>query len=113
VRAAFAAAALRAPSGVALDSQGDIYIADTGNQVVREISADGIQHTVAGTAGKAGAFGDGGPAVLAQLSSPMSVAVRPDGDVLIADTGNNLVRVLEGAVAAGPTRQIHVLAGNG
>jgi len=107
------AAALRAPSGVALDSQGDIYIADTGNQVVREISADGILHTVAGTAGKAGAFGDGGPAVLAQLSSPMSVAVRPDGDVLIADTGNNLVRVLEGAVAAGPTRQIHVLAGNG
>ena len=106
-------AALRAPSGIALDSQGDLYIADTGNQVVREISADGILHTVAGTPGKAGAFGDGGPAVLAQLSSPMSVAVRPDGDVLIADTGNNLVRVLEGAVAAGPTRQIHVLAGNG
>ena len=107
------AAALRAPSGIALDSQGDLYIADTGNQVVREISGDGILHTVAGTAGKPGEFGDGGPAVLAQLSSPMSVAVRPDGDVLIADTGNNLVRVLEGAVAAGPTRQIHVLAGNG
>ena len=106
-------AALRAPSGLALDAQGDIYIADTGNHVVRELGPDGAIHTVAGTAGKPGEFGDGGPAILAQLNSPMMVAVRPDGDVLIADSGNNLVRVLEGAVAAGPTRQIHVLAGNG
>jgi len=93
-------AALRAPSGIALDSQGDLYIADTGNQVVREISADGILHTVAGTPGKAGAFGDGGPAVLAQLSSPMSVAVRPDGDVLIvlSHVGLSLDRKLARAV---------------
>ncbi len=106
-------AGLRAPSGIALDSQGDLYIADTGNNVVREIPADGILHTVAGTVGQTGLSGDGGPAILATLSSPMSVAVRPDGDVLIADSGNNVVRVLEGAVAAGPTRQIHLLAGNG
>ncbi len=107
------AAALRAPSGIALDSQGKLYIADTGNNVIREISADGILHTVAGKAGQPGASGDGGLAILAQLSAPMSVAVRPDGEVLIADTGNNLVRVLEGSVAAGPTRQIRLLAGNG
>ena len=106
-------AALRAPSGVALDAQGDIYIADTGNHVVRQLGPDGFIHTVAGTASKPGKFGDGGPAMLAQLNSPMSVAVRPDGDVLIADSGNNLVRVLEGALGAGPTRQIHVLAGDG
>ena len=106
-------ARLRSPAAVALDLQGNLYIADTGNHVLRERGTDGMLHTVAGTPGKAGEFGDGGPATLAQLSSPMGVAVRADGDVLVADTGNNLVRVLEGSLASGPTRQIHVLAGNG
>jgi sugar lactone lactonase YvrE len=71
-----------------------------------------VLRTVAGT-GKAGEFGDGGPAILAQLSAPTGVAVRPNGDVVIADTGNNLVRVLEGTLSTAPGHNIHVEAGNG
>jgi len=106
-------AALRAPAAVALDGQGSLYIADTANQVVRQLGTDGMLHTVAGTPGKAGESGDNGPAILAQLSSPMGLAVRPDGDLLIADSGNNVVRLLSGSLGAGPTRQIRVLAGDG
>jgi sugar lactone lactonase YvrE len=106
-------AQLRLPSGVAVDDKHNLFIADTGNNVVRELSAsDKVLRTVAGS-GKAGKFGDGGPAMLAQLSAPMGVAVRPNGDVVIADTGNNLVRVLEGTLSAGPAHKIHAEAGNG
>jgi trimeric autotransporter adhesin len=107
------AAQLRMPAGVALDSIGNLFIADTGNSVVRELSAaDSVIRTVAGT-GSAGESGDGGPAMLAQLSSPMAVAVRPNGDVVIGDSGNNLLRVLEGTLSNGPAHNIHVEAGNG
>jgi sugar lactone lactonase YvrE len=106
-------ALLRQPSGLAFDEKANLYIADTGNNVVRELAAaDHVLRTVAGT-GKAGEFGDGGPAILAQLSAPTAVAVRPNGDVVIADTGNNLVRVLEGTLSTTPAHNIHVEAGNG
>ena len=91
---------LQQPTGLALDAQGRLLIADTGDNLVRSarFSAGHLADltTVAGT-GVAGALGDGGPAVAAQLSSPFGVAVRDDGDVLIADTGNNLVRLVDGA----------------
>jgi sugar lactone lactonase YvrE len=103
---------LRQPAGVAVDGQGNLYIADTGNQVVREVTGKTIQ-TVAGMPQQAGKFGDGGPAILAKLSSPTAVAVRPNGDVVIADTGNNLVRILEGTLANGPAHNLHTEAGNG
>ena len=108
------AALLRQPSGLAFDEKANLYIADTGNNAVRELSgtSDHSLRTVAGT-GKAGEFGDGGPAILAQLSAPTAVAVRPNGDVVIADTGNNLVRVLEGSISTTPGHNIHVEAGNG
>lgn len=106
-------ATLRQPSGVTVDCQGNVYIADTGNNVIREVSANGIIQTVAGTPLKPGNSGDGGPATLAQLSSPMGVALRPNGDLVIADAGNNLVRILEGTISAGPTHNIHTEAGNG
>ena len=107
------AAQLRRPAGLAFDDKGNLYIADSGNNEIRELSAsDKVLRTVAGT-GKVGEFGDGGPAILAQLSSPMGVAVRPNGDVVIADTGNNLVRVLEGTLSSTPAHNIHVEGGNG
>src|SRR5713101_651810 len=106
-------AGLKQPSGLAFDDKANLYIADTGNNVVRELPAsDHVLRVVAGT-GKAGEFGDGGPAILAQLASPTGVAVRPNGDVVIADTGNNLVRVLEGSLATTPGHNIHIEAGNG
>src|SRR2546428_2195734 len=107
------AALLRQPSGLAFDEKANLYIADTGNNAIRELSAtsEHALRTVAGT-GKAGELGDGGPAILAQLSAPTGVAVRPNGDVVIADTGNNLVRVLEGSIATAPGHNIHIEAGN-
>src|SRR5256886_462985 len=104
------AAKLQRPSGITFDEQ-DLLIADTGNNVVRELSDNAIR-TIAGT-GKAGRLGDRGPAIGSQLSSPTGVAVRPDGDVVIADTGNNLVRVLQAAKAPGVAPTIDVEAGNG
>jgi sugar lactone lactonase YvrE len=106
-------ALLKQPTGLAFDDKANLYIADTGNNVVRELSAqpDHALNTVAGT-GQPGEFGDGGPAILAQLTAPTAVAVRPNGDVVIADTGNNLVRVLEGSIATAPGHNIHIEAGN-
>ncbi len=106
-------AQLRQPAGVAVDPQGNVYIADTGNHIVREVNPSGVIQTVAGTPQKLGKFGDGGPATLAQLSAPMGIGVRPNGDVVIADTGNDLVRILEGTISNGPLHNIHTEAGNG
>ena len=99
-----AAAQLNNPFGLAVDSDGNLYIADTGNNVVREISA-GIINTVAGN-GTRGFAGDNGPATTALLSSPKSIAVDASGNLYIADTGNNRVR----SVSAGV---IGTVAGNG
>src|SRR5262249_37917566 len=64
-----AAAQLNSPFGLAVDGAGNLYIADTGNQVVRRISTDGNISTVAGT-GMAGYSGDGGAASNALLNGP-------------------------------------------
>ena len=84
-------AQLNAPQGVAVDSLGNIYIADTGNNVVRRASPDGVVTTVAGT-GIRGYAGDGGQAPLAALNLPAAVAVDAGGLLLIADTFNHRVR---------------------
>src|SRR2546429_620391 len=111
-RGAATSAQLNSPYGLAWDQTRNVLsIADTLNNRVRERSDNAIR-TIAGT-GKAGRLGDRGPAIGAQLSSPTGVAVRPDGDVVIADTGNNLVRVLQAAKAPGVAPTIDVEAGNG
>ena len=85
-------AKLNAPQGVAVDAGGDVFIADTGNNVVREVvAATGKIVTLAGT-GSSGYSGEGGAATSAKLSAPAGVAVDTAGDVFIADTGNNVVR---------------------
>src|SRR5206468_3946604 len=87
-----AAAPLNQPAGIAVDSSGSLFIADAGNNVVREvIAASGALVTVAGT-GTAGSSGDNGLATAAQLSAPAGVAVDASGDLFIADAGNNRVR---------------------
>jgi sugar lactone lactonase YvrE len=86
-------AQLAHPSGVAVDRQGNVYIADSTNNRVRKVSNATIT-TIAGT-GKPGVWGfsgDGGPATSAKLRSPEGVAVDRNGNVYIADTGNNRVR---------------------
>jgi hypothetical protein len=87
-----AAAQLSGPRGVARLADGSLLVADTGNNRVRRIAPDGTITTAAGS-GVAGAAGDTGPALLAQLSGPRDVAVAPDGvTYYIADTANNRIR---------------------
>jgi sugar lactone lactonase YvrE len=85
-------ALLQDPQGLAIDVQGNLYIADSGNSRIREVSAvTGIITTVAGN-GIPGFAGDGGPATSAELEYPVGVAVDGSGNLYIADTGNNVVR---------------------
>lgn len=87
-----ASATLNAAAAVAVDSSGDVFIADSGNDVIREISgASGLITTIAGT-GTLGYAGDGGPASKATFDQPFAIALDSAGDLLIADTANNAVR---------------------
>jgi sugar lactone lactonase YvrE len=88
-------ASLNSPSATALDSAGNIYIADSGNNVVRRVDAKtGVITTVAGT-GSAGYSGDNGPAIAAQLSSPVGLVIDGAGNIYVADYVNDVVRRIE------------------
>lgn len=101
-------AELNAPSGLAVDGAGDLYIADTGNNRVRFVSAaNGTISTFAGT-GTAGFAGDGGAATSAELNAPQGVFLTAGGNLYIADTGNSAVRSV--GLRSGA---ITTLAGNG
>jgi DNA-binding beta-propeller fold protein YncE len=76
-----------------VDASGNIYIADTGNNRVRLVTTDGNIATIAGT-GDAAYNGDDGPALHVALSSPYGLALDGQGNVYVADTGNNRVRML-------------------
>jgi hypothetical protein len=96
---------LMRPTGVAYDSVGDLFIADTARNQVFEISVGGAITIVAGN-GTQGFSGDGGTATSAELNAPMSVAVAADGTTYIADTGNQRIRAVQGG-------NITTIAGNG
>ncbi|KRG72721.1 gluconolaconase [Stenotrophomonas terrae] len=85
------AARFNTPSGIALDAQGNLYVADTGNHAIRKISAQGLVSTLAGN-GSPG-FADG-TAAQARFNGPMGVAVAADGRVYVADTWNDRIRVI-------------------
>jgi sugar lactone lactonase YvrE len=84
------------PSGLAVDTTGNLFIADTGNQRIRVVDTAGTITSVAGN-GTAGFGGDGGPATSAQLNRPVRVAVDHGGNLFIADTGNNRIRMVDTA----------------
>jgi len=90
-----ASAELNAPAAVAVDSAGNLYIADLGNNRIRKVSASGTVTTIAGT-GNNGYSGDGGLATAAQINEAQGVAVDGSGNVYIADTGNNAIRLVSG-----------------
>ncbi|MBW7474827.1 cadherin-like beta sandwich domain-containing protein [Paenibacillus oenotherae] len=87
-------AQLRSPSGVAVDVEGNLYIADKYNNRIRKVDTSGIISTIAGTGGN-DYSGDGGLAVAAQLSSPGGVAVDSEGNLYIADTSNHRIRKVD------------------
>ncbi|HYB61284.1 MAG TPA: NHL repeat-containing protein [Methylomirabilota bacterium] len=84
-------AQLKFPQGLALDSAGNLYIADSSNHRVRRVALDGTISTVAGN-GTPGYSGDGGPATDAQLNAPIGIAVDAANNLYIADYGNERVR---------------------
>ncbi len=107
--AAATAATLNSPEGVEVDAAGDLYIADTDNEAVREVvAATGNIATIAGDGtGVPGFSGDGSLAIHAKLNAPYGVALDYAGNLYIADSGNNRVRVVN------ISGNIDTYAGNG
>jgi hypothetical protein len=99
-------ALLNAPRGVAVDSAGNVYIADSGNNLVEKVAPDGTFSVVAG--GGATSPLESGLATQMQLSNPGGVAVDASGNLYIADTGNGLIEEVDAV-----TGNLYVLAGGG
>lgn len=87
-------ASLNAPTGLAFDSLGNLFIADTGNHRIRMYTPNGYLYTVAGN-GKKGYNGDRLRPMSSRLNHPTGVAVSPRGELYISDTGNHLVRKID------------------
>ena len=94
------------PHGIAVDGAGNLFIADWWNSRIRKVSPAGTITMIAGGGG-GGYFGDGGPATSAGLYFPAAVAVDSAGDLFIADSANNAIRMVSAAGA------ITTVAGNG
>ncbi|PJA25697.1 MAG: hypothetical protein COX57_02035, partial [Alphaproteobacteria bacterium CG_4_10_14_0_2_um_filter_63_37] len=96
---------LNEPWGIDVGPDGSVYVTDDLNEQVLKISVDGIVHVIAGT-GVWGYSGDGGPATKAQVDSPESIEVAPDGSVYFGDFWNHSVRKIS------PDGIISTVAGN-
>lgn len=100
-------ALLDSPRGVALDGDDLLYIADSNNHRVRVLDlATGVLDAVAGT--ERGEGGDGGPAGEAAFTQPRGLTVMPDGDVLVADTFNNRLRLISNPAPIAPSAALAV-----
>ena len=84
---------MRSPNGLAVDGNGNLFIADYWDHRIRRVNPFGTISTIAGT-GRDGFSGDGGPAVASQLKQPAGVAVDVKGNLFVADTSNHRIRVL-------------------
>jgi trimeric autotransporter adhesin len=94
------------PFDITLDAAGDAFISDQANQMVRKVDSNGLISTVAGN-GHYGYSGDGGPATNASFAYPAGVATDSTGNLYVADSGNNCIRMVS------PSGMITTVAGNG
>ncbi|MBL0220069.1 MAG: hypothetical protein IPQ07_40155 [Myxococcales bacterium] len=103
---------LNGPIGLEMDGANFIYVADTGNDIIRKTLLTGYTPnpiaTVVGTPGVSSNSGDGGPAISAQLTSPFGVRVDPAGNIYISDNKDHAVRVVNAA-----TGNISTIVGTG
>jgi glucose/arabinose dehydrogenase len=92
------------PRGICIDPAGNLYVADTGNHLIRKISPAGLVTTVAGT-GQAGFHN--GPGSTAQFSSPVGICLDPAGNIYVADNGNYRIRKID------PAGNVSTFSGSG
>ena len=100
-------AELNQPVDVAFNAEGDLFISDSGNSVIREVNTSGVINTIAGIGTSTGYSGDGGPATSALLGLPYGMAFDSSGDLFFADPYDNVVREVNTAGV------INTVAGNG
>lgn len=93
------------PYGVSADAQGNIYVADSNNHLIRKITPVGVVSTVAGNGGRG--YVDHSNPLFAQFARPQGIVADPHGNLFIADTGNGSVRKIS------PTGQVSTVAGSG
>ncbi len=102
-----AQAKLYRPTAVAVDKDGNLYISDASNKVIRKVTKSGVISTIAGIPGRAGYTGDGGQATKATLTQPAGIAVDYSGNLYIADPSNSVIRKVN------PSGIITTFAGTG
>ncbi len=86
------------PTGLAVDAEGNLYVADSHNHVIRKISTTGHITTIAGIPEQAGYSGDGGPATAARLNEPIGIAVDADGTIYITDNSAVIRKISGGTI---------------
>jgi len=102
-----AAALFNSPSSLAVDSLGNVYVADSGNHTIRQITLSGNVSTIAGSPGKAGT--DDGFGASARFRNPSGLAADSSGNLYVADTDNHTIRCI--TISSGRVRTIAGMAG--
>ncbi|OMC77033.1 hypothetical protein BK125_15050 [Paenibacillus odorifer] len=90
------AAQFSSPGGLAIDSNNNLYVADTLNHVIRKVTPDGVVTTFAGQQGNDGAYLDGAVAS-AKFNEPVGLTFDESGNLYVADSGNQMIRLIKGS----------------